>query len=196
MLSFTQDDFVRANGLFVNNSSLTVDADCQLELFLGSMSVASTRISIDELEGGDSVPARDSITNGGLGFGLDSFDTVRISDCETSEPDPPLEQTPDPGFEFVERVAFAGVEVIVLGLDFDEPGFVTINVFYQNNNAPTVDIICQITLISDVFVVRNLIFGTQDLEQGNSFIEPERFIGFGLNPDSFDRVRLMGCFTT
>ena len=86
--------------------------------------------------------------------------------------------------------------MIVLGLDFDEPGFVTINVFYQNNNAPTVDIICQITLISDVFVVRNLIFGTQDLEQGNSFIEPERFIGFGLNPDSFDRVRLMGCFTT
>lgn len=195
LLNFSTSQFGRlqANALFVNNTGRTLDAQCRLSIISGFTEVGFTFISVDDIRGGDTVP--DSTRFLSSDITTDSFDTVRLSGCFTIEPRTAEESRPSPEFDFVERKAFEGIEIFVLGFDFSQFGRFQVNGLVRNHDSETVDAQCAITLYSGNFVVESNYISADDVMRGESVPDSTGFLVEGINQDSFDRVRLSGCFT-
>ena len=194
LLNFSTSQFGRlqANALFVNNNGRTLDAQCRLSIISGFTEVDFTFISVDDIRGGDTVPDSSRFLSSDIT--TDSFDTARLSGCFTIEPRSAEQSTPSPEFDFVERRAFEGVEVFVLGFDFSQFGRFQVNGLVRNHDSETVDAQCAITLYSGNFVVESSFISADDVMRGESVPDNTGFLTDGINQDSFDRVRLSGCF--
>ena len=194
MLSFDFDEFgnLRANSLFRSNAGSETDAQCRLALIAGVTEVESSFISIDNLQSGEIAPSSTTFIADGLN--LNSFDSVRLSGCLTSN-FRPTEPTSEPDFSAIVRVGFEGVRAFVLGSDFDQFGNFQLNSLFQNTSNSIVDAQCRVTLISGLFVIDSSFISVDDIAPGESVPDSTTFLMDGLSMDSFDRIRLSGCFT-
>ena len=191
--SFSQFGRLQANALFVNNTGRPLDAQCRIELISGFEEVAFSFISIDDLAGGDTVPDQTTFLTDGLNG--DSFDRVRLSGCFTTTPRPVVQATPEPDFEYVIRTGFEGIEAFVLGYTFDQFGNFQVNGLFRNNSNNSVDAQCRLTLINGLKIVDDSFLSVDDIATGETVPDNTRFLVDGINQNSFDRVRLSGCFT-
>ena len=196
VISFSTSSFDRlqANALFRNNTGSPLDGQCRIALISEFTEVGFSFISINDLAAGDTVPDATIFLEEGIDEG--SFDTVRLSDCFTTNPRPALQTTPEPEFEYVARIAFEDIEVFVLGYDFTQFGRFQVNGLVRNNSSEVVDAQCRLTLISGDMVVDSSFISADDVQPGESVPDNAPILDDSVNQDSFDRVRLSGCFTS
>lgn len=195
VLSFSTSQFGRlqVNSLFKNNTINRLDAQCRITLTSGLSEVDFQFISVDDLASGEKIPDRSAFLGDGLT--VDSFDSFRLSDCFTLSPSEIYQTRPEPDFSYVERVAFGGVEVFVLGFGYNQFGRLEVNGLVINNRSETVDIQCEVTLLSGNLVVEEAYISVDDVVPGESVPDRSSFLNDNLSEESFDRVRLSGCFT-
>jgi len=191
--STTERGRLQANSFFVNETGSSTDAQCRIALISGSTEVATSFISVDDLAVDDTVPDATPFLEEGLNE--DSFDTVRLSGCFTNDPTPALESTSEPEFGYIVRTAFEGIEMFVLGYDFNQFGRFQVNGLVINNSSETVDAQCRLTLISGNLVVDSSFLSVDDIQLGETVPDSTSFLNDSISQDSFDRVRLSGCFT-
>lgn len=195
VLDFSISEFGRlqVNSLFESSRGSPANAQCRITLISGFSEVAQSFISVDDLAAGDTVPDDTRFLADGLN--TDSFDTVRLSNCFTLQPSPALVVTPEPEFDYIVRTAFEGVEMFVLGFDFNQFGRFQANGLVRNNGSETVDTQCRLTLISGNYVVDSSFLSVDDIQPGETVPDNAAFLSDSVGQDSFDRVRLSNCFT-
>lgn len=194
-LDFETSQFGRlqVNSLFTNNTRNTVDAQCRIELVSGFNQVATSFIAIDDLKPGETAPSLTTFLGDSLN--TDSFDTVRLSGCFTSNSMPVTFLPTDRGFDFETGVQFEGIDVYILPFSFSDFGRLQVNGVFFSTRSDIVDVQCRVALINGLREVDSTFVSVDDFRAGESVPDSSGILDDTVGLNSFDQVRVSQCFT-
>ena len=139
------------------------------------------------------------------GFGWDGVGSCSTPIAVVEQPQPEPEPEPEPQPEptppnpepaYIVKSTFQRITAYVLSFSFDQFNTLQVNALFKNSSSAITDAQCRLALISGVTEVGFTYISVSHLLSGDSVPDASRFLTNGLNRDSFDAVRLSGCFNS
>ena len=133
----------------------------------------------------------------------DQTGTTEETTATPPEPEPAPEPEPQPEDvaqenaepKHIVRTSVDGVTVYVLDFSTSERGRLELNALFRNNSQQQVDVLCKVAILSGFNEVDFTFISVGDIAPGDTVPDQTLFLEDGITTNSFDTVRVSGCFT-